>query len=279
VSGATEQIAVGDVTGPISVDDAASARGLHVRDVVVRFGGLLAVDGVSLDVPVGRAIGLIGPNGAGKTTTFNACSGLNRPTSGRVDLFGTDVSHASAAARARLGMGRTFQRMELYDRLTVRQNVAMGLEARLVGKRRLFGSIFATASERREVTEATDRALERCGITRLAENRAGVLPSGQRRLVELARALAGGFELLLLDEPSSGLDPAETTGFASVLRSVVHEDGCGILLVEHDMSLVRAVCEYTYVLDFGKLIAQGPTSEVLESDLVRAAYLGEAEVA
>jgi ABC-type branched-subunit amino acid transport system ATPase component len=261
------------------VDELAEARGLHVREVVVRFGGLVAVDGVTLDVPVGRSIGLIGPNGAGKTTTFNACSGLNRPTSGRVELFGRDVSNDSAAARARLGLGRTFQRMELYDRLTVRQNVALGLEARLVGKRRLLGSVIATASERREVAVATEKALERCGITRLANSRAGVLPSGQRRLVELARALAGGFELLLLDEPSSGLDPTETEGFAEVLHSVVGEDGCGILLVEHDMSLVRAVCEYTYVLDFGKLIAQGPTREVLESDLVRAAYLGEEEVA
>jgi ABC-type branched-subunit amino acid transport system ATPase component len=264
----------------IVLDARAETRpGLRVQDVVVRFGGLLAVDNVTLDVPVGRAIGLIGPNGAGKTTTFNACSGLNRPTSGRVSLFGRDVTQMSAAARARLGLGRTFQRMELYDRLTVRQNVAMGLEARLAGKRRLLASVLATGDERREVAAATDRALERCGITRLANSRAGVLPSGQRRLVELARALAGGFELLLLDEPSSGLDPGETAGFAAVLRSVVHEDGCGLLLVEHDMSLVRAVCEYTYVLDFGKLIAEGPTAEVLGSDIVRAAYLGEDEVA
>jgi len=253
--------------------------GLRVQDVVVRFGGLVAVDHVSLEVSVGHAVGLIGPNGAGKTTTFNACSGLNRPTSGHVSLFGRDVTQSSAAARARLGLGRTFQRMELYDRLTVRENVALGLEARLAGKRRLLSSMLSTPAERREVAEATERALERCGITRLANSRAGVLPSGQRRLVELARALAGGFELLLLDEPSSGLDPGETQGFAAVLRSVVAEDGCGILLVEHDMSLVRAVCEYTYVLDFGKLIAEGPTAEVLESDLVRAAYLGEEEVA
>jgi ABC-type branched-subunit amino acid transport system ATPase component len=251
---------------------------MHVEEVVVRFGGLVAVDHVTLDVQVGHAVGLIGPNGAGKTTTFNACSGLNRPTSGRVTLFGEDVTQASAAARARLGLGRTFQRMELYDRLTVRQNVAMGLEARLAGKRRLLSSVLSTSAERRQITEATDRALERCGITRIVDNRAGALSSGQRRLVELARALAGGFELLLLDEPSSGLDPGETAGFAAVLRSVVEEDGCGILLVEHDMSLVRAVCEYTYVLDFGKLIAEGPTAEVLESDIVRAAYLGEEKV-
>ena len=257
----------------------AGTVGLRIDDVVVRFGGLLAVDHVSLEVPVGSPVGLIGPNGAGKTTTFNACSGLNKPTSGTVTLFGRDVTGMNAAGRARLGLGRTFQRMELYDRLTVRQNVAMGLEGRLAGQRRLLGAVFQTSAERRAVAEATERAMERCGITRLAKSRAGVLPSGQRRLVELARALAGGFELLLLDEPSSGLDPAETAGFAEVLRGVVREDGCGLLLVEHDMSLVRAVCDYTYVLDFGKLIAQGPTTEVLASSIVRAAYLGEEEAA
>jgi ABC-type branched-subunit amino acid transport system ATPase component len=252
--------------------------GLRVRDVVVRFGGLLAVDAVSLAVDEGQAVGLIGPNGAGKTTTFNACSGLLRPTSGAVELFGHDVTGLNPAARARLGLGRTFQRMELYERLTVRENVAMGLEAKLAGGR-LLGSIIATAAERRAVAEATDQALERCGITYLARRRAGVLPSGQRRLVELARALAGDFRLLLLDEPSSGLDPGETASFGEVLRSVVHEDGRGILLVEHDMSLVRAVCDHTYVLDFGHLIEEGPTAEVLASPLVRAAYLGEEDAA
>jgi ABC-type branched-subunit amino acid transport system ATPase component len=252
--------------------------GLRIDEVVVRFGGLLAVDGVTLEVAVGRSVGLIGPNGAGKTTTFNACSGLVRPTSGTITLAGQDITHDSPAARARLGLGRTFQLMELYDRLTVRENVAMGLEAKQAGGR-LLGSIMATAAERRAVAEATEHALERCGIVRLADRRAGVLPSGQRRLVELARALAGDFQLLLLDEPSSGLDPRETANFGEILQTVVAEDGRGILLVEHDMSLVRAVCEYTYVLDFGKLIHQGPTAEVLSSSIVRAAYLGEVEVA
>jgi ABC-type branched-subunit amino acid transport system ATPase component len=246
--------------------------------MVVRFGGLIAVDGVSLEVTVGRAVGLIGPNGAGKTTMFNACSGLVRPAAGAITLFGHDITHTNPAARARLGLGRTFQRMELFDRLTVRQNVAMGLEAKLAGGR-LLGPIMSTATERRAVADATDHALARCGIGHLGDRRAGVLPSGQRRLVELARALAGDFQLLLLDEPSSGLDQRETASFAEILRTVVAEDGRGVLLVEHDMSLVRAVCDYAYALDFGKLIDQGPTSELLSSPLVRAAYLGEEDVA
>jgi ABC-type branched-subunit amino acid transport system ATPase component len=253
-------------------------QALRVRDIVVRFGGLMAVDHASLDVTTGQAVGLIGPNGAGKTTTFNACSGLVRPQSGQVHLFGRDVSSESPAVRARLGLGRTFQLMELYDRLSVRQNVALGLETRQAGGR-LLGPVLATTAEKRAVVEATAQAIERCGIGHIAERRAGVLPSGQRRLVELARALAGGFPLLLLDEPSSGLDVPETAAFAEVLRDVVREDGRGILLVEHDMSLVRSVCEYVYVLDFGALIEQGPTDEVLASPHVRAAYLGEEDVA
>ena len=252
--------------------------GLQVDQLVVRFGGLRAVDDVSLKVDVGQAVGLIGPNGAGKTTTFNACSGLLRPASGRISLSGRDVTHTTPAARARLGLGRTFQRMELYDRLSVQENVAMGLEAKLAGTR-FLGSVVSTAVERQAVADATEHALERCGITDLADRRAGVLPNGQRRLVELARALAGDFQLLLLDEPSSGLDENETAHFANVLRGIVAEDGRGILLVEHDMSLVRAVCEYVYVLDFGRLIGEGPTGEVLSSDVVRAAYLGEESVA
>jgi ABC-type branched-subunit amino acid transport system ATPase component len=252
--------------------------GLSVDDLVVRFGGLTAVDGVSLRVGMGSLVGLIGPNGAGKTTTFNACSGLVRPASGTITLFDRDVSHLGPAARARVGLGRTFQRMELYDRLTVRENVAMGLEAKLAGGR-LLGVVAGTAAERRAVREATERALERCGIVALRDRRAGVLASGQRRLVELARALAGDFRILLLDEPSSGLDQGETAAFGEILRSVVAQDGQGILLVEHDMSLVTAVCEYAYVLDFGKLIEQGPIEQVLASPAVRAAYLGEEEVA
>ena len=251
---------------------------LAVDGLVVRFGGLVAVDGVSLAVGGGQIVGLIGPNGAGKTTSFNACSGLVRPSSGTVKLVGQDVTDKSAAERARIGLGRTFQMMKLYDRMSVRQNVAMGLEARLAGSRPL-GCLFATRRERAAIAEATRAALDRCRIAHLAEQTAGTLSSGQRRLVELARALAGDFRVLLLDEPSSGLDSRETQMFADILQSAVHAGGPGILLVEHDMSLVRTVCEYTYVLEFGRLIAHGPTDEILASSAVRSAYLGEAGAA
>jgi ABC-type branched-subunit amino acid transport system ATPase component len=251
--------------------------GLVVDDLVVRFGGLVAVDGVTLQVPTGRLTGLIGPNGAGKTTTFNACSGLNRPTEGKVHLFGHDVTTAGPATRSRLGMGRTFQRMELFDRLSVEENVALGRESQFVGTR-LLGTLFGTRSETADVREAADAAIELCGLTEIRHRRVGALSTGQRRLVELARAVAGQFRLLLLDEPSSGLDAGETKRFGEILRHVVDDLGTGILLVEHDMELVTTVCEYVYVLDFGRLIDEGSIDHVINSDTVRAAYLG-AEVA
>jgi len=247
--------------------------GLRVDGLVVRFGGLVAVDGVGLDVPVGRLTGLIGPNGAGKTTTFNACTGLVRAADGTIRLFDRDITRATPSSRARLGLGRTFQRMELFDRLTVRENVALGREAQLVGARRL-GSLWGTAAEREVVREAADAAMDLCGLQPLRDRRAGSLSTGQRRLVELGRALAGDFRVLLLDEPSSGLDPGETERFGCILRDVVTERGTGILLVEHDMALVTTVCEYVYVLDFGSLIAEGTVHEIVNSPVVRAAYLG-----
>jgi len=164
--------------------------------------------------------------------------------------------------------------MELFDRLTVAENLSVGAEAGLVGRRKLFGPIFATRGERSTVALSASEAAELCGITHLANRRTGGLSTGQRRLVELGRALSAKFKVLLLDEPSSGLDPAETQQFAAILKQVVSERGIGILLVEHDMSLVRDVCQYTYVLDFGQLLSQGPTREVLASDVVRSAYLG-----
>lgn len=253
---------------------ARNRAALVLEDVVVAFGGLVAVNQLSLRVDLGQAVGLIGPNGAGKTTTFNACSGLVQPVSGSIHVLDEEVTDSSPGVRARLGLGRTFQLMELYDRLTVEENVAMGLEAKLAGSR-ILGAVLSTRAERSEIAEATEHALERCGIEDLRHRRAGVLPIGQRRLVELARALAGDFRLLLLDEPSSGLDSRETEHFAAVVNGIVEDDGRGVLLVEHDMSLVRTVCQYCYVLDFGTLIAEGPTDEVLASDRVRLAYLGE----
>jgi ABC-type branched-subunit amino acid transport system ATPase component/branched-subunit amino acid ABC-type transport system permease component len=255
----------------------ATSAGLVVDDMRVRFGGLVAVDGVSLAAPHGRITGLIGPNGAGKTTTFDACSGLNRNFRGRVSLDGEDVTRASPAARGRRGLGRTFQVVELCDSLTVMQNVMLGREAGLAGGA-FHSQLVSSPAQRREIATAASAAVELCGITELADRQAGELSTGQRRLVELARCLAGPFDVLLLDEPSSGLDPGETARFGDILEQVVRERGLGILLVEHDMNLVMRVCSQIYVLDFGKLIFEGTPAEVAASSVVRAAYLGDDEV-
>jgi ABC-type branched-subunit amino acid transport system ATPase component/branched-subunit amino acid ABC-type transport system permease component len=257
-----------DRVGPTS-----ARTGLEVRGLGVRFGGLVAVDDLSFTAPVGRITGLIGPNGAGKTTTFDACSGLNRRVAGTVRLNDRDVTRLPAGARGRLGLGRTFQRIQLGDALTVGHNVALGQEASQAG-RRVQSQIFASPTQRRETTDATMAALDICGITDLVGMQAGALSTGQRRLVELARCLAGDFDVLLLDEPSSGLDREETAHFDDVLRRIVRERGCGILLVEHDMSLVLNLCDYIYVLDFGRLLFEGEPTAVAQSPEVRAAYLG-----
>ncbi len=255
---------------------ATSRPGLQVESLSVRFGGLHAVDNLSFSAPLGRITGLIGPNGAGKTTTFDACSGLNRRVSGRIRLHENDVTRLGPAARGRHGLGRTFQRMQLGDSLTVAENVALGREASLAGSNPL-SQLVASPVQRHKIARATAEALELCGIADLAETQAGALSTGQRRLVELARCLAGPFDVLMLDEPSSGLDRDETTTFDEVLRHVVRERGCGILLVEHDVSLVMSVCSYIYVMDFGRLIFEGTPREVATSPIVQAAYLGSTE--
>jgi ABC-type branched-subunit amino acid transport system ATPase component len=249
--------------------------GLVAEGLVVRYGGLLAVDDVSLAAPAGRITGLIGPNGAGKTTIFNACSGLLRPAAGRVLLDGTDVTALPLPRRAQRGLGRTFQRIELFDSLSVRDNVALGREGLLAGSSP-WRQLVTGRGDRATVAAATEAALETCGLIDVADRPAGALSTGARRLVELARVLAGGFRLLLLDEPSSGLDDAESAHFGEILRRVVEERGVGILLVEHHMGLVLEVCDYLYVLDFGRLLFEGTAAEVVASDEVRAAYLGTA---
>jgi ABC-type branched-subunit amino acid transport system ATPase component/branched-subunit amino acid ABC-type transport system permease component len=252
---------------------------LGVRRLRVQFGGLVAVDGLDLTARVGKVTGLIGPNGAGKTTTFNAASGFIRPSAGRVVVNDDrDVTRLSPAARARLGLGRTFQQMELYDSLTVAENVAMGREASLGGAN-VASQLFARRGDRAEIWGRAAEAVELCGITHLADATAGDLSTGQRRLVELARALAGPSTLLLLDEPSSGLDRSETRDFGQILRRAMVEREMGILLVEHDMSLVMDICDHLYVMDFGRLIFEGTPTEVQASAEVRAAYLGTEDVA
>jgi ABC-type branched-subunit amino acid transport system ATPase component/ABC-type branched-subunit amino acid transport system permease subunit len=260
-------------TGP----DATRSADLHVEELTVRFGGLLAVDGVSLSAPAGRVTGLIGPNGAGKTTTFNACTGLLKSTAGRVSIAGADVSRSGPSARARKGLGRTFQKMELFESLTVRENVEAGAEGALAGSNPIT-QLASKPGQRGRVRSSAERAMALCEIAELGDSPVSALSTGQRRLVELSRCLAGRFGLLLLDEPSSGLDPVETARFGEILRRVVSERGVGILIVEHDMSLVLDICQHIYVLDFGELVFQGSPQEVVASAVVRAAYLGDSEV-
>jgi ABC-type branched-subunit amino acid transport system ATPase component len=247
--------------------------GLEVRDVVVRFDGRIAVDGLCLTAPRGRITGLIGPNGAGKTTTFNVCTGVLRPDSGQVTIDGRDVTRLGPARRAQLGLGRTFQRMELFDSMTVAENVALGREAMLVGASPLR-LLVSRPNDHGEIDEAVTTALEQCGLVEVADRVAGELSTGYRRLTELARSIAGGASILLLDEPSSGLDRNETAAFARLLLGLVADRGVGILLVEHDMSLVLDICDHLHVLDFGHQIFEGDAEATAASPDVRAAYLG-----
>ncbi len=258
---------------PRTRSEPATRAGLEVRDLSVRYRGVVAVEHLDLTAPLGQITGLIGPNGAGKTTTFDFCSGLVAPVTGHLLLHGRDVTSLSPAARARQGLGRTFQRVQLFDSLTVRQNVELGREGGLAGSH-LLTHVVAPPAQLREVRAAATHAMDLVGIAPLAEREARTLSTSEKRLVELARCLAGTFDVLLLDEPSSGLDMAETRRFGEVLTRVVDERGIGILLVEHNMALVMDVCTVVYVLDFGHLIFAGPPEEAAASDTVRAAYLG-----
>jgi ABC-type branched-subunit amino acid transport system ATPase component/branched-subunit amino acid ABC-type transport system permease component len=250
-----------------------SPAALTVEGLTIDFGGHRAVDNVTISAAPGEITGLIGPNGAGKTSTFNAVCGINRAVTGTVNYGEVSLGRHSPGWRARRGLGRTFQRMELADDLTVLDNVALGYECSRAG-RGLLGRALAGWGERQEMLAASRAALELVGIQELATVTAGELSTGHRRLVELARCLAGPFDMLLLDEPSSGLDRDETRRFGEVLQHAVGERGCGVLLIEHDMSLVMGVCSSVHVLDFGRLIATGTPDVVSASPVVRAAYLG-----
>lgn len=251
--------------------------GLEVRGITVSFGGLKAVSDVSLSAPRGRITGLIGPNGAGKTTTFNACTGLVRVDTGTVHLAGHDVTTAAPHKRAQLGLGRTFQRMALFNSLSVADNVALGREAGLAGSKP-WSHLRATRAGRRLTARSTADALKLCGIEHLAAIRPPQLSTGQRRLVELARVLAGDFTILLLDEPSSGLDEAESAAFGDILLTMVREREVAILVVEHDMKFVAQTCDHVFMLDFGKPIFEGTTAEMAVSPIVKAAYLGSTDL-
>ena len=235
---------------------------LEVTDVVVRFGGNLAVDDVSISAQPGHVTGLIGPNGAGKTTLFNVITGLLAPDSGCVLLDGVDVTRQPPYRRARRGLARTFQRLELFSVMTVRENIAVAAETRR-----------SWARERERVDEVVEAVIDRIGLGDLADVRVDALPTGQARLVELGRSLATRPTVLLLDEPASGQTEQETEQFAMLLRALAAE-GMTVVLVEHDVQLVMAVCDVIHVLDFGRIIASGTPDEVRSNEAVLVAYLG-----
>jgi branched-chain amino acid transport system ATP-binding protein len=243
---------------------------LEVRSVSVRFGGLQALSDVELQLQPGKVTGLIGPNGAGKTTLFNVICGL-QDASGGVFLKGHDVTALPAFRRVHLGIARTFQRLELFGSLSVRDNIRVAAEMeRRWSRRRLAAGRRATGQE----SGATaDEVIDVLGLGPVANQLAGGLPTGLARLVELGRALAARPLLLLLDEPSSGLDEHESLNFARLLSEFA-DQGLGILLVEHDMDLVMKVCSTIHVLDFGTILAVGTPAEIQGNPAVQEAYLG-----
>ena len=239
--------------------DSMTSPFLEVRGVSVTFGGVAALTQVSLDVRPGEVTGLIGPNGAGKTTLFNVISGLQRPDKGEVQLVGRDVTKLGPHRRARLGLARTFQRLELFGSLSARENVQAGLDAR----RDKGGDLTAQG------------LLHRVGVQADADRQVSTLPTGEARLVELARALAIDPKLILLDEPCSGLDDHESQLLGGLLRELADE-GRAVLIVEHDMPLVLDICDRIIVLDFGQVIANGSPDAIRQDPGVQAAYPGAA---
>ena len=236
---------------------------LETHDVVVAFGGNRALDEISLEVAEGTVTGLIGPNGAGKTTMFNVITGLLSPGDGNVLLDGKDITKLPPHKRAQRGLARTFQRLELFTSLTVRDNIQVAGEIR--NHWGLGDNIDASAE--------ADRIIELVGLTEVADREVSEIPTGTARVVELGRALMTKPRVLLLDEPASGQTEQETHAFGQLLRRLC-DDGLAICLVEHDMALVMEVCEVIHVLDYGRMIAVGTPDEIRTNQAVIDAYLG-----
>lgn len=252
---------------------------LGIRQLTKRFGGITAVDALSIDVKQGGVHGLIGPNGSGKSTILNLISGIYRPTSGAITLSGTEVTRLMPHERTRVGIGRTFQNIRLFPALTVLQNVTIGRAALQHGS--LMGVMVNSRFVRREVEETEDRAIRALrfmGIERCAGDFPRNLPYGHQRLVEIARVLASDSKLMLLDEPAAGLNSSEKKDLGQILTRICDVYGGTILLVEHDMRLLMSVSQTVSVINFGRLVATGPTAEVQSNPEVIKAYLGEGVV-
>jgi ABC-type branched-subunit amino acid transport system ATPase component len=263
------------VTDAASVCIGPVAAVLEAEEITVRFGGVTALVNVSLAVPPQSIVGLVGPNGAGKTTLFGVLSGILDPTVGSVFLHGSDVTHQSAQQRARAGLARTFQRTELFADLTVREHLVLAHRARYA-RPRLWADLLGRSTGDRAAEQArVDQLLDVLGLTPVADRPARALPLGTGRLVEVGRALATDPSVILLDEPSSGLDVHETEQLAETLQRSRRNQGVALVLVEHDLDLVLGLSDVVNVLDFGLMIATGTPSEVRADPRVRAAYIGE----
>lgn len=248
---------------------------LDAQAITVRFGGVVALDAVDFAANAGAITGLVGPNGAGKTTLFGILSGLIRPKSGRVTLDGIDITSASPQRRTRLGLARTFQRLELFGEMTVREHLVVAHRVRQRRDRTLLRDLLGLGGRPTPgEDEAVESILSLLALDSVADQPVVLLPLGTGRIVEIARALATEPRIVLLDEPTSGLDVHETAQVAQALRGARDERSVAFVVVEHDVELVLEISEAITVLDFGKVIARGAPSDIRSSAEVQAAYLG-----
>ena len=249
---------------------------LEVKNLSIAFGGLKAVDDFHMTIEKGQLYGLIGPNGAGKTTVFNLLTGVYKPDTGSIILDEENITGKKTIEINRAGIARTFQNIRLFSGLTVLDNVKTGLHNEITYS--LAESLFHVGSYRKKERAMNERAMELLsvfGLESVADYKASNLPYGKQRKLEIARALATDPKLLLLDEPAAGMNPNETGELMETIELVRKKFGVTVLLIEHDMKLVSGICEYLYVLNFGRLLAEGTPSEVLQNPEVVTAYLGE----
>lgn len=248
---------------------------LSLEKIVVQFGGLTAVNDFSLRLKPGELVGLIGPNGAGKTTVFNIITGFLRPTSGRVRWLDHDITGLAAHRITALGIARTFQNIRLFANMSVLENVMVSFHHNVRSHfwQAMLGTPGSAREERRQRTGAM-QVLEEMSLTRFAAEKAGALPYGQQRRLEIARALAASPRLLLLDEPAAGMNPLETMELARLIRHLMKKYKLTVLLIEHDMKFVMRLCERIKVLDYGHGIAEGTPREIQDNPAVVKAYLG-----